>query len=117
MDVDRCGMMQRLMAGLMVDDKELAADAFREIGPGGNFLGAKHTVANFATANYMSDIADTNSYEQWRDDGAKDAVQRAYERWTTMLKAYEAPAIEPSVDEALNDFMDKKKHSMADQWY
>jgi trimethylamine--corrinoid protein Co-methyltransferase len=117
MDADRCGMMQRMLAGLMVDDRELAADAFREIGPGGNFLGAEHTVANFATANYGSDIADTNSYEQWRDDGAKDAEQRAYERWTTMLKAYEAPAIEPSVDEALNDFMDKKKHSMADQWY
>ena len=116
-DVDRCGMMHRMMARLVVDDTKLAADAFLEIGPGGNFLGAEHTVANFETANYRSDIADTNSFEQWRDDGAKDAEQRAYERWTALLEAHEAPAIEPSVDEALNDFMDRKKRGMADQWY
>ncbi len=116
-DLDRCGMMHRLMAGLVVDDNELAAHAFREIEPGGNFLGAKHTMANFETANYRSDMADTNSFEQWHEDGAKDTERRAYERWNAMLMAYEAPAIDVAVDEALRDFVDRKKQSIPDQWY
>lgn len=34
-----------------------------------------------------------------------------------MLESYEAPAIDPAVDEALNEFIDSKKREMADQWY
>jgi trimethylamine--corrinoid protein Co-methyltransferase len=116
-DADRCGMMHHMLAGLTIDDNALAADAFREVGPAGNFLDAQHTLANFKTANYASEIADTNSFEQWRDDGTKDMAQRAHERWNEMLNEYSPPPMDPAVDEALRDFMAKKKSSMPDQWY
>ena len=57
-DLDRCGSLSRMLTGLVVDDNTLAADAFREAGVGTNFLGVDHTVANFETANYQSDLAD-----------------------------------------------------------
>lgn len=116
-DADRCGMMQRMLDGLTIDDNALGAEAFQEVGPAGNFLGAQHTLANFETANFASEIADTNSFEQWRDNGAKDTAQRAYERWNAMLNEYTPPPIDPAVDESLRDFIDKKKQSMPDQWY
>ena len=43
--------------------------------------------------------------------------QRAYERWTKMLREYEAPQIDEAVDEALLEFIAKKKTSMDDAWY
>ena len=33
-----------------------------------------HTLANFETAFYRSDIADNNSYEQWLEAGSLDAA-------------------------------------------
>ena len=117
MDVDHCGMMWRMLTGLTISPDELAADAFREAGPGTNFLGTAHTLAHFETANYLSDLADTASYEQWDDDGRRDLEQRAHGRWKQMLADYQAPSIDPAIDEALQDFMARKKAAEPDQWH
>ena len=88
--------------------------AIREVGPGSHFLGCAHTQANFEIAFWRSMIADNNSFEQWRDDGQKDAAQRANETWKKMLRDYEAPAIDPGLDEALQAFMAKRKEKLPD---
>jgi trimethylamine---corrinoid protein Co-methyltransferase len=106
-----------MAAGLTIDTEQLAAQAYREAGPGQAFLGTAHTLAHFETANYLSDLADTASYEQWADEGGRDLQQRANSRWKEMLADFEAPAIDPAVDEALLDFMARKKRELPDQWY
>lgn len=117
MDIDKCGAIARMAQGLDLDDNQLAKDAYLEAGIGGNFLGVAHTMKNFRTANYRAELADTNSFEQWTDDGSKDMQQRAYEQWNKMLSEYEAPHIDPAIDEALKEFIKQKKSSMADAWY
>ena len=117
MDLDHCGMMLRMTNGLTINDETLAADAFREAGPGVNFLGTAHTLAHFETANYLSDLADTASYEQWDENGRLDHEQRANTRWKQMLADYQAPPMDPAVDEALHDFIARKKSTMPDQWH
>ena len=116
-DLDHCGMMLRMLAGLDISDDGLAADAYLEAGPGGNYLGAAHTLAHFETANYLSDLADTSSFEQWEEDGRLDLEQRGHRRWQAMLADYEAPPIDPAIDEALKDFMARKKAALPDQWH
>ena len=117
MDTDRCGAIARMVQGLTIDDNELAGDAYREAGIGSNFLGVAHTMQNYRTANYRAELADTNSFEQWSEDGSKDMQQRAYERWTGMLAEYQPPDIDQATDEALLEFIAKKKLSMDDAWY
>ena len=95
----------------------IMADAFLEAGVGNNFLGVAHTLKNFESANYRAELADNNSFEQWTDLGSKDTQERAYEVWTRMLKTYEAPPIDPGVDEELQAFVARRKGSMADAWY
>ncbi len=116
-DLDHCGMMWRLLGGLEIDGESLAAEAYREAGPGGLYLGTAHTYRHFATANYESALADTRSFEQWRDMGRQDMERRANARWKEMLAAYEAPALDPAIDEALQDFMTRKKAETPDQRY
>jgi len=89
-------------------------DAIREVGPGMHYLGCEHTKRNFETAFYASTIADYNSFEQWESEGALTAEQRANRVWKDMLAAYEAPEIDPGVDEALVEFMEKRKSSFPD---
>ena len=117
MDADQAGMLAVLLNGVELSENSLAMDAFREIGPGGHFLGAAHTQANFKSAFYRSEIADNNSFEQWEEEGSMDAAMRANLKWKKMLNEYEAPALDPSIDEALLEFIAKRKSEFEDRDY
>ena len=117
MDADQANMVAILLQGVDLSENGQAMDAIREVGPGSHFLGSAHTQANFETAFYRSDIADNNSFEQWEQDGSLDATQRANAIWKRMLAEYEAPPIDPAVDEALLDFMKRRKSEIKDMNY
>ncbi|HEX2581934.1 MAG TPA: trimethylamine methyltransferase family protein [Dongiaceae bacterium] len=114
MDADQLGMMQVLSQGIDLSENGQAMDAIREVGPGSHFLGCAHTQANFETAFYRSTIADNNSFEQWEAEGAQDAASRANGIWKRMLREYEQPALDPALDEALLDFIARKKAAQPD---
>ena len=114
LDADQCGMMQVFAQGIDLSENGQAVDAILANEPGVHFLGSAHTLANFETAFYRSEIADNNSFEKWLEDGALDAAQRANAIWKRMLAEYQAPEIDPGVDEALLEFIARKKASMPD---
>ena len=114
MDADQLGMMQTLAKGVDLSENGQAMDAIREVGPGSHYLGCAHTQANFETAFYRSNIADNNSYEQWLAEGEQDATKRANTLWKRMLREYEAPPLDPGIDEALNEFLTKRKSAEPD---
>jgi trimethylamine--corrinoid protein Co-methyltransferase len=45
-------------------------------------------------------------------DGAKDGAQRANEKYKQLLKVYEKPPLDPAVEEALLDFITRRKHEI-----
>jgi trimethylamine--corrinoid protein Co-methyltransferase len=114
LDVDQLGMVQTFLNGIDLSENGQGLDALRETGPGHHFLGSSHTQANFETAFYRSTTADNNSFEQWDSDGGLDAAQRANKLWKKTLAEYEAPPIDPGIDEALQEFIAKKKAEFPD---
>ncbi|MGB0693659.1 MAG: trimethylamine methyltransferase family protein, partial [Pseudomonadales bacterium] len=117
MDVDQANMIAVMLKGIDLTENGQALDALQQVGPGAHFLGADHTQANFEKAFYRSTIADNNSFEQWQEDGALDAVARANALYQRALADYEAPPLDAAVDEALIDFMERRKQSFPDQDY
>ncbi len=117
MDCDQASMLAVLLNGVDVSENGQAMSAFEEVGPGKHFLGSEHTLANFETAFYRSTVADNNSYEQWSAEGSLDAAQRANTLWKQTLAEYQAPDLDPAIDEALQAFMTEKKASFADRDY
>lgn len=117
LDVDQANMLSVLLAGVDLSENGQAMDALREVGPGKHFLGAAHTQRNFETAFYRSTLADNNSFEQWTEEGGLDAAQRANKLWKKVLAEYEEPPIAPAVDEALLDFMARRKAAFPDKEY
>ena len=117
LDTDQANMLGVLLRGVDLSENGQAMDALREVGPGSHFLGAAHTQANFETAFYRSTIADNNSFEQWEEEGSQDAAQRANKIWKKMLEEYVPPPLNPSVDEALLEFMKRRKAEFADRDY
>ena len=114
LDADQLGMMATFAAGLDLSDNGQALDAIREHTPGQHFLGTAHTLANFESAFYRSETADNSSFEQWVEDGSLDAAQRANRLWKGRLAAYEPPPIDDGVDEALRDFVARRKAELPD---
>jgi len=106
-----------LLNGIDLSENGQAMDALREVGPGSHFLGSEHTRVNFESAFYRSMVADNNSYEQWKEEGSEDMAQRANKIWKKMLNEYEPPELDASIDEALQDFMTRRKAEFADRDY
>jgi trimethylamine---corrinoid protein Co-methyltransferase len=115
LDADQLGMMDKFVKGVDLSENAQAVEAIIENGPGQHFFGTAHTLANFETAFYRSETADNNSYEQWLEEGSLDAAQRATRIWKKQLAEYEKPAMDPGVEEALNEFVAQKKASMPDR--
>ena len=117
MDCDQASMIEVLLKGMDMSENGQAMDALREVGPGSHFLGSAHTQANFENAFYRSTLADNNSFEQWEADGELDCAQRANAQWKKMLNEYQAPQLDPAVDEALLDYMARRKAAFPDKNY
>ncbi|MGY5812289.1 trimethylamine methyltransferase family protein [Rhizobium sp. LEGMi198b] len=118
MDADLCGALHSYLSGVTVDDNTLAFDAFEEVGPGSHFLGSAHTMRNYQTAFWDSTLSDNEPFEKWSEEGGStDIATRANRQWKRTLEAYEAPPLDVAVNEALCDFMARRKASMADGWY
>jgi trimethylamine---corrinoid protein Co-methyltransferase len=114
MDADNAGMMATLLKGVDLSENGQAMDAIREVGPGKHFLGCAHTQANFKTAFYRSPLADNNSFEQWESEGSKTQEQRANAYWKKLLGDYQAPELDPAIDAALLDYIERRKASFPD---
>ncbi|MDH3667096.1 MAG: trimethylamine methyltransferase family protein [Paracoccaceae bacterium] len=116
-DADRLGAYQVMLSGMATDENAIGRHAYDDVEPAGHFLGSAHTMANYETAFYDATMSNSDSVEQWEDAGAKDTARRAYDRWNAMLAEYEVPEIDSGVDEALKDFVARKKSEMEDAWY
>ena len=115
-DADQCGLAASFVKGVDLSENGQALDAIKETGPGQHFLGSEHTLKNFETAFAVSDIANNDSYEQWSEEGSLDAAQRANTIWKKMLNDYEPPPLDEAIDEAMLDFIAKRKDELPDEF-
>ncbi|MCG6904205.1 MAG: trimethylamine methyltransferase family protein [Rhodobacter sp.] len=116
MDADQLGILHKLAEGVAMDADSQAMDAIREVGPGGHYLGCAHTQANFKNAFWRSDLLDYKPFETWDEEGARDTQVLAAARVAKQLRDYQQPALDPAINEALNDFVAQKKASVPDSF-
>jgi trimethylamine--corrinoid protein Co-methyltransferase len=114
LDCDQLGGMATFVKGVDLSENGQAIDAMLEHEPGDHFLGTAHTLANFETAFYRSTTADNNSYEQWAEEGSRDAARRANDAWKSQLAAYTPPPIDDAVDEELTEYVARRKAELPD---
>ena len=116
MDADQLGALHSIAEGVDMSEDAQALGAIREVGPGGHFLGCEHTQANFKNAFWRSEMLDYKPFETWADEGARDTQALASDRVAKLLRDYQQPAIDPAVDEALKEFMTKRKKAEPDSF-
>ena len=114
LDADQLGTLHHLAKGISMDENGQAMDAIREVGPGGHYLGCAHTQANFKSAFWRTDVLDYKPYETWEEEGARDSATLAAVRVKKQLRDYQAPAIDPGIEEALIAYVARRKASEPD---
>ena len=112
LDAEMLQMMRVWSEGITVDEAALGVEAVQEVGPGGHFFGAAHTLERYETAFYRPLVSDWSNYENWRDAGSRDAAQRAHGIWKALLAEYEAPPLDPGVREALAAYVARRKEAL-----
>ncbi|OLD62801.1 MAG: hypothetical protein AUI47_11250 [Acidobacteria bacterium 13_1_40CM_2_68_5] len=112
LDAEMLEMLPRFFAGVPVDDESLALEVIAHVGAGGHFLGEEHTRRHFKTEFYFPNLADTEAFEAWAKKGSKDSFARAGERWRKLLATYQEPALDAAIDEALRDFLSRRKREI-----
>ncbi len=117
MDTDMCGALHAYLDGMSVDDDALAFEALAELGPGQHLFSTQHTLRHYETAYWDSALDDNQPWETWDEQGGIDSARRANARWKTLLAQYQAPPLDEALDEALGDFIARRKTAMPDMWY
>ncbi len=108
-DAEMLQMMAETCQSIATDDDQLALDAIAEVGPGGHHFGTQHTLDRFETAFYAPMLSNRQNFEAWEEAGSIDAATRANTIWKTLLREYEQPELDPAVNEALEDYVSRRK--------
>ncbi len=112
-DAEMLQMMAEYLRPIEVNDDELALDAIAEVEPGGHHFGTSHTLARYETAFYTPMLANRQNFESWQESGSVDISARANTIWKQMLRDYEQPALDVAIDDALVEYVEKRKPAIA----
>lgn len=97
------------LSPVVVDDATLGLDAIREVGPGGHFFGAAHTMDRYTSAFYVPLLSDWSNFGAWTAAGSREALARAHDSMTAMIADYVPPPLDPARAEAVADFVAHRK--------
>ena len=114
-DVEILRMLKHEFQPLEVTEESLAFDAHEEVGSGGHFLGAAHTLLHFRECFYRPLLSSTENFDRWTKNGGLDAAARAANIWRETLDAYEQPPIDDGVRDALRDYVARRRIELGDE--
>jgi trimethylamine---corrinoid protein Co-methyltransferase len=113
-DVELLRMLYEVFEPLRIDEESLAYGAHQEVGQGGHFLGAAHTLERFRECFYRPLLSSTENYERWTRNGGKDAAARASDVWRKTLEEYEEPTMDAGLKDELKAFVDRRRTELGD---
>ena len=117
MDCDMAGALHAYLRGVDVNEDTLGVEALAQFGPGEHLFGTEHTLRHYQTAYWDSELNDDRTFETWSETGEEDYATRANARWKRILRDYNAPELDDGIDDALRDYIARKKAALPDMWY
>ncbi|MFN2563308.1 MAG: trimethylamine methyltransferase family protein [Jatrophihabitans sp.] len=113
-DIELVRMMREQFRPLEIDDDSLAFGAHVEVGHGGHFLGASHTMERFRTCFYRPLLSSSENYERWMRNGGVDANGRAERIYRKTLEEYVQPPLDDAIREELAEYVTRRRRELGD---
>jgi trimethylamine---corrinoid protein Co-methyltransferase len=113
-DIELLRMLRHEFTPLEIDEASLAFDAHQEVGSGGHFLGAAHTLERFRECFYRPLLSSTENFDRWTRNGGMDAAARAEKIWRETLERYEEPPLDDAVRTELGEYVVRRRAELGD---
>jgi trimethylamine--corrinoid protein Co-methyltransferase len=94
-------MMQRFTEGVNLDAESLALDVIHQVGPGGDFLTANHTLSRFRNL-WQPTLMSRQRMADWVNDGSKRYGERLKERTIAIMDEHEPEPLPDNVKEEID---------------
>ena len=108
LDIEILRILQREFTPLEIDEESLAFSAHQEVGHGGHFFGAVHTLERFRDCFYRPQVFSTENYDRWTRYGSLDTAARAAKRWPEWLEKWSPPPIDDGVHQELSEYVARR---------
>jgi len=95
----------RFAQGIEVSEDTLAVDVIDKAGPGGHFLGEKHTLKHFRE-RWMPRL-DVDSLETWEKEGIKSLGELAHEKVKEILATHKSTPLPEDVDREISRILQR----------
>ncbi len=103
MDCEIFDLVEKMMRGITVDSDTLAFEAIQSVGPGGNFLGQKHTTKHMRK-RWVPQFMDRRTYETWESE-QDDARDWARAKAKDILSSHEPEPLDPKLSKELHQII------------
>src|SRR5215203_2478122 len=113
-DIELLQMLRAEFTPLEIDEDSMAFGAHEEVGHGGHFLGAAHTMERFRTCFYRPLLSSSENYERWMRNGGRDANARAGEIYRKTLDDYEPPPLDDAIRQELEEYVVRRRAELGD---
>jgi trimethylamine---corrinoid protein Co-methyltransferase len=113
-DIELVQMLQHEFTPLEIDEGSLAFDAHVEVGHGGHFLGAMHTLERFRDCFYRPLLSSSENFERWSRNGGNDTAARAGDICRQVLTDYQAPPLDDAIREELAEYVTRRRTELGD---
>jgi trimethylamine--corrinoid protein Co-methyltransferase len=111
-DIEILRMLQAEFTPLEINEASLAFDAHVEVGHGGHFLGAAHTMERFRDCFYRPILSSSDNFEKWNRNGAKTTDVRANEIAKKKIAEFQMPEMDQSIKQELDEFVAKRSEEL-----
>jgi len=112
-DEELCGMVRKLVKPVDVSDEAIDLAMIKKVGIGGQFLTEPKTFKLCRTEFFLPGIANRSNFESWQAAGSLSIDKKAAKAVEDRLAKYVQPEIAPSVVEALDAYVEKRKKEIA----
>jgi trimethylamine--corrinoid protein Co-methyltransferase len=104
-DNEICGMVARALGGLAFSDETMALGLIDKVGPGGHFLGERHTLNHLRSEHFLPELADRDSRASWERKGSRSVVEKARARARQILNTHQTTPLPEGVDRELRQIV------------
>ena len=88
LDSEFARMIKQTVNGFTIDEKSLAVDVIKSVGPSKDFLAQDHTLKHMRDHS-RPELIDRSGIEMWRASGATDIYRRAVEKTREILQTHQ----------------------------
>jgi len=110
-DEEVCRTLRRTLTAMDVTIESIDVETIKSVGSDGNYL-THETTFKHCRRLYQPRLFTRDDYQKWYQKGARNVTAVASEMLTKRLEAYQRPPIDEGLEQALQEYMDKKKEQL-----